>query len=354
MSGGVDSSVAAALLVEQGYQVIGMMLRLWNERGREIENRCCTPESMALARRVAAQIGIPFYAVDAQQAHYHAVVESFIEGYTAGETPNPCLGCNRHVRWGLLLERARALGAEYLATGHYARVKKDAQGKFHLLKSKDLIKDQSYVLHVLDQIQLSQTLFPLGELTKPQVRQKALKLDLPVAERSDSQDLCFLGGEDYREFLLRNAPEVRKPGIILTQSGMELGTHSGLAFYTIGQRKGLGISSSKPIYVIAKDLKRNALIVGPAEQLGNNRLTASNINWISGKPPEEPFQSQVKIRYTAQPAPAVVSLMQGLKAQVYFENNLRDITPGQAAVFYDEDECLGGGIILAESLHDFM
>ena len=247
MSGGVDSSVAAALLVEQGYLVIGMMLRLWNESGRLVENRCCTPESMALAKRVAVQLGIPFYAVDAQQAHYEAVVNTFVDGYRSGITPNPCLACNRHVRWGFLKDRAMALGASYLSTGHYASIKKDEKGEFHLHKSSDAAKDQTYVLHVMDQEKLSGTLLPLGEMTKSQVRQKARDFNLPVAERSESQDLCFLGGEDYREFLVRNAPEVQNPGLILDKEGNRLGHHSGLAFYTIGQRKGLGIESSKSL-----------------------------------------------------------------------------------------------------------
>ncbi len=209
MSGGVDSSVAAALLVEQGYEVTGIMLRLWSECGREAENRCCSPDSMAIARQVAARLDIPFYVVDAQQAHYDAVVRTFIDGYYAGYTPNPCLSCNIHIRWGFLLQHARLLGADWMATGHYARL--DWQdNRLRLLVAKDSTKDQSYVLHSLTQNQLSQTLFPLGNLTKIEVRQIAREHGLPAAERSESQDLCFLGGEDYRNFLLRIAPQTYK------------------------------------------------------------------------------------------------------------------------------------------------
>src|SRR5512143_676117 len=219
MSGGVDSSVAAALLQEHGYAVTGMMLRLWSESGREADNRCCTPVAMALARRVAARLGIPFYAVDARQAFHGTVVSYFLEGYAQGLTPNPCLVCNRQVRWGLLLEHARALGADYMATGHYARLRPGENGTIQLLRAIDSAKDQSYVLHVLDQERLAQARFPLGEYTKPQVRELARRFNLPVAERSESQDLCFLAGGDYRQFLQRHAPQVEMPGPIFDRQG---------------------------------------------------------------------------------------------------------------------------------------
>ncbi len=345
MSGGVDSSVAAALLVRQGYDVVGMMLRLWSEPGKEFSNRCCTPAAMAMARRVSAQLGIPFYAVDAKEVFREKVVQFFIDSYTQGDTPNPCLVCNRQVRWEFLLQRALALGASLMATGHYVRLERDDQGGARLLKAVDSLKDQSYVLHVLGQEQLAHAVFPLGEYTKPQVRQLARDFGLPVAERAESQDLCFLAEDDYRSFLQRNAPGIENPGAILTREGKEIGRHQGLAFYTIGQRKGLGVPSMVPLYVLEKDIQNNSLIVGSLEQLGKRMLTAGRLNWISGEAPGQKFRAQVKIRYKAQPAWAEVTLLPGAEAQVSFDQPMRDITPGQAAVFYDGEYVLGGGII---------
>ena len=295
MSGGVDSSVTAALLKQQGYQVIGMMLRLWSEPGKDAVNRCCSPDDLALARRIAAQLDIPFYAIDAKDIFYQNVVRPFIDDYAHGVTPNPCLNCNRRIRWQFLLDRALALGADYLATGHYARLRmqnsnlpSNSKTIFELLRGIDRSKDQSYVLHILNQEQLAHALFPLGAYTKTQVREMAVDFNLPVAQRDDSQDLCFLGGDDYQNFLIRNAPQVVKPGPITYLDGEQIGQHQGLAFYTIGQRKGLGIQSSHPLYVIKKDVMTNTLFVGPREQLGKNNLTTGEVNWISGIAPEQP------------------------------------------------------------------
>ncbi len=348
MSGGVDSSVAAALLKEQGFDVIGMMMRLWTEPGSEAENRCCTIDSMNLARNIASQLDVPFYAIDAKDVFRSTVVEYFIDGYTEGITPNPCLICNRRIRWGFLLKRALALGAEFMATGHYARVSRGGgagRKQLKLLKAVDENKDQSYVLHVLNQQQLSHALFPLGEFTKPQVRDLARKFNLPVAERSDSQDLCFLGHGTYREFLERNAPDALHPGPIIDDQGEEIGRHNGLAFYTIGQRRGLGIAASHPLYVINKQSQNNALIVGPKESLGKSELSARDVNWIAEKAPDQPFRAQVKIRYKAEPAWGQVTPQEQDHVQIKFDEPLRDITPGQAAVIYDGENCLGGGII---------
>jgi tRNA-specific 2-thiouridylase len=347
MSGGVDSSVAAALLVQQGYDVIGMMLRLWSEPGSEHLNRCCTPDAMAQARRVSAQLGIPFYAVDARDVFRDTVVDYFINGYAQGITPNPCLVCNRSIRWSFLLDRALSLGAQFMATGHYARLFSAGDGNIQLWRAIDLHKDQSYVLHVLGQAQLAHALFPLGAYTKPQVRQLARDFALPVAERPESQDLCFLGPDDYRAFLGRMAPLLHRPGPILDPQGRLLGEHQGLAFYTIGQRKGLGVTSSVPVYVLQKDIDNNTLVVGPREALGQCELWTEKVNWVSGGPPGSEFRAQVKIRYKAAETWGLVTLLDNGGVRIRFEAAQRDITPGQAAVMYRDDICLGGGVITA-------
>lgn len=346
MSGGVDSSVTAALLKQQGFDVVGMMLRLWSEPGTEADNRCCTPDAMAQARRVAAKLGIPFYAVDAKDTFFRNVVQYFIDGYSQGITPNPCLECNRQVRWQFLLQHALALGATHLATGHYARLAKDEEdGVFQLLRALDRSKDQSYILHVLDQEKLQHALFPLGNYTKSQVRQMARDFDLPVAERADSQDLCFLAGHDLQGFIRRNTVEEIKPGLILNRQGERLGEHKGLAFYTIGQRKGLGIAHPEPLYVLDKNITENTLIVGTKDELGRLELTAEKVNWVSGKTPPFKFNAQVKIRYRANEAPATITLLEDARIHIQFDEPVRDITPGQAAVIFDGEICLGGGII---------
>lgn len=345
MSGGVDSSVAAALLKEQGHEVIGMMLRLWSEPGKQALNRCCTPESMSLARRVAGLLDIPFYAIDVKEMFFEEIVTSFIQGYAQGITPNPCLNCNRYIRFGYLLNHARSLGADYLATGHYARLQVDDAGVYHLLRGIDTQKDQSYVLSILNQSQLAHTLFPVGGYTKIDIRHLANKFKLPVAQRIDSQDLCFLAGDDYRNFLNRNRPDIFQSGQIVSIQGEVLGKHTGLANYTIGQRKGLGIASSSPLYVIDKDIKTNQLVVGRQDELGKSSLCAAQVNWISGNPPAQGFYASVKIRYRAKEAPAFIIPVSADQINIEFDQSLRDITPGQAAVIYNGEECLGGGLI---------
>jgi tRNA-specific 2-thiouridylase len=344
MSGGVDSSVAAALLVEQGYEVVGMMMRLWSEPGREGSNRCCTPDSMAQAKQVAAKLDIPFYAIDAKNVFYDRVVQFFIDGYTQGVTPNPCLVCNQQIRWEFLLNRAQAFGAQFMATGHYARLLHES-GRIQLLKAVDQNKDQSYVLHVLNQKQLSKALFPLGEYEKPEIRQLAREFDLPVAERADSQDLCFLGDGDYRDFLRRNAKQNPVEGKIINTQGQVLGTHQGLEMYTNGQRRGLGLSAPHPLYVINKNQKHNTLMVGTKEELMQQNMKVKNLNWVSIDALNMPFNANVKIRYTAQERPARIKPDKNGNAEVEFRNPIPGITPGQAAVFYQGDTCLGGGII---------
>jgi len=345
MSGGVDSSVAAALLKEQGYEVVGMMMRLWSEPGKEESNRCCTPDSMAQARRVAAILDIPFYVIDAKDVFRETVVEYFLEGYARGETPNPCLVCNRKIRWTFLLDHALTLGAEYMATGHYVRIRRDENGRSELLRAVDRSKDQSYVLHVLGQDKLKHALFPVGDHPKTEIRAIAEKHGLPTASRKDSQDLCFLAGEDYRNFLQRNAAEILKPGEIVTRDGNSLGGHTGLANYTIGQRKGLGLASPVPLYVLGKNAESNTLIVGTQDELGSLELTAHDVGWVAGDVPSEPFRAEVKIRYTAKEADALVTPIDENQVQVRFDAPQRDITAGQAAVFYQGDVLFGGGLI---------
>jgi tRNA-specific 2-thiouridylase len=283
--------------------------------------------------------------VDAKSVFRETVVQYFLDGYARGETPNPCLLCNRQIRWTFLLDHALALGAEFMATGHYVRKMKDEDGRMKLLRAVDPSKDQSYVLHVLTQEKLRRALFPVGDYPKTEIRKIAEAFGLPTASRPDSQDLCFLAGEDYRAFLQRNAAEMLKPGEIVTTDGRVVGHHNGLPNYTIGQRKGLGLASPVPLYVLMKHATRNTLVVGPADELGFMALTARDVNWISGAAPTEPFHAEVKIRYTARPAGAWVTPLNGEQAQVQFDLPARDATPGQAAVFYVEEEVLGGGII---------
>jgi tRNA-specific 2-thiouridylase len=347
MSGGVDSSVAAALLVEQGYDVIGMMMRLWSEETMAggAHNRCCTPDQMADARRIADKLGIPFYVLDTKEVFRTKIVEFFIDQHRQGVTPNPCLECNRHIRFDWLLKNALALDANYLATGHYARIDRDASGRYRLKKGVDDHKDQSYVLSVMGQEQLRHTMFPVGDFPKTEVRKIAEKFGLPTASKKDSQDLCFLGDGDYRRFLRAYAPDAMNAGPIVRKNGEVIGQHEGLANYTIGQRKGLGIFASEPLYVLGTNPAQNVLVVGTADELGQSSLTAKRVNWISGDIPTEPFYAEVKIRYKAKPVVGLIQPIGADRFSVQFDIPLRDITPGQGAVLYDSDVCLGGGII---------
>ncbi|MGQ9490834.1 MAG: tRNA 2-thiouridine(34) synthase MnmA [Anaerolineae bacterium] len=368
MSGGVDSSMAAALLVEQGYEVIGVMLRLWSEdlspqpislAGKEVAesllleearaglrpNRCCSLESIRDARAVADRLAIPFYVINAEQPFKENVVDFFVREYVAGRTPNPCLACNRRIRFGFLLAYARSLGASYLATGHYARIRRGPDGRYQLWRGADRSKDQSYVLSVLGQAELAQALFPVGEYTKLEVRALAAARGLPTASRVESQDLCFIADGDYRRFLTEHAGQAIRPGPILDRQGRQLGTHRGLPFYTIGQRGGLGIAAAQPLYVLALDVARNAVIVGTAAELGQRWLRAEQVNWIAGQPPSSPLRAAVQIRYRAEAVPATI-LPRPDAVEVHLSEPLRAITPGQAAVFYDGEICLGGGIIV--------
>lgn len=358
MSGGVDSSLAAALLREQGHEVIGVMMRLWAETGPGTgsSNKCCSLEAVNDARRVADLLDIPFYLINVEQPFKQRVVDFTVASYLAGETPNPCVQCNRHIRFDYLYNYAMSLGADYLATGHYARVavnskelgarSEEKTKDYALLTGLDPAKDQSYVLHVLTQEKLAHVLFPVGEYTKPRVRELAAARGLPTASRHDSQDLCFLADGDYRRFLRDWSPEgAIQPGPVVDSSGRTLGQHDGLPFYTIGQRKGLGIAAPEPLFVLRLQPADNTLVVGPASELGRDRLTAHSVNWIAGAPPHDAIPVQVKIRYKARPVEAVVTPLPANRAAVQFAQPLRDITRGQAAVFYQGEVCLGGGLI---------
>ena len=343
MSGGVDSSVAAALLVEQGMDVFGLMMRLWGA-GPDRRNRCCSPEDLAIARSLADQLGIPFHILEAQERFKKCVVDPFIDGYAKGLTPNPCLICNRLIRWGTLLHQAHEMGATHLATGHYARLEM-CDGKYLLLRGRDRLKDQSYMLSVLNQDDLAYTLFPLGEYTKDEVRQHAKRMNLPIAEKPDSQDLCFVTDGDYRDFLRRQGVRLPPPGPIVDQMGHILGQHQGLTNYTIGQRRGLGIAMSHPLYVIEKVLSSNTLVVGPLDVLGRDQFLAGPVNWVKGEPPEESLPVNVQVRYKANEVKAKIKFLQDGFVEVKLSEPIPDITPGQSAVFYNGEVCLGGGII---------
>lgn len=372
MSGGVDSSVAAALLKQQGYDVVGIMLRLWSEPAAHEdacvdlshENKCCSEEAVYDARRVAQKLDIPFYLVNVETPFQQTIVDFFYDEYAAGRTPNPCLQCNKTIRFTLLLERALALGAEYLATGHYVRVDDDpTTGLRRLRRAVDRQKDQSYMLHLLDQHQLRHAMFPLGELTKPEVRVLAEQFALPVAAKAESQEICFVAGNDYRGFVQRYAamraeraaepvgvPAGMTPGPLLNQAGEQLGEHTGLANYTIGQRKGLGITSTEPLHVIKLDAAKNAVIVGPAKALEKVSFTVHAVNYPRGFVPAEPFEAAVRIRYKAAEIPAVITPLPDGRAHVALSLPQRAITPGQAAVGYGGatgDEVLFGGLIEA-------
>ncbi len=349
MSGGVDSSVAAALLIEQGYDVQGVMMRLWAESvpGKQAKNACCTPSAVSDAQHVAKLLGIQLHLIDMGETFKRWVVQPFITAYAAGLTPNPCLLCNRRVRLGALLPYALAQGANYLATGHYCRIGRDQQGRYTLLRGVDDKKDQSYVLHMATQAQLDHLRFPVGIYEKPHIRRKAAALGLPVAEKPESQDLCFVA-DDYRHFLQRQAPGIVQPGPIVRLDGTVVGQHSGLPFYTIGQRKGLHLAAGEPLYVVAIRPAENTLVVGTADELGRSTLIAEQVAWIAGEPPAAEATITAKIRYKAPDVPAKLTPLDKWRWLVQFDRPLRDITPGQGVVFYAGERCLGGGSISRE------
>ena len=354
LSGGVDSAMAAALLIEGGHEVLGLTMHLWQEppeAGTDTAHGCYAsdvtlPASVHNAQRVADALGIPMHVFDARRPFKQLVVDVLLADYGRGRTPNPCLYCNRHIKFGLLLHTALELGAQRMATGHYARASLAPNGHaWQLLKGADTKKDQSYVLCMLGQYELSRVRFPLGDMTKSQVRSMARARQLPAAHAEESQDLCFVPDNDYRRFVRRYAPQAFVPGPILDSQGREIGLHRGLASYTVGQRRGIGIAAPEALYVLRLDVERNALVVGPRRELGAKSLIAEDVHWVSGRAPGTPISITVKIRYKARLARATVTPLPGACAAVHLSEALRDITPGQGVVFYDGNVVLGGGLI---------
>ena len=338
LSGGVDSAVAAALLVEQGYDVIGATLHLWAERGSG------DVDAERLARRVAEMLDIPFHLINAESAFKERVVDYFVAEYGAGRTPSPCVLCNRFVRFGFLLDRALAMGATGVATGHYARVRRSGE-RYQLLRGRDSGKDQSYFLHALSQRQLSHALFPLGELTKVEVRAIARERGLPVAGAPESQDICFLAQPDYRRFLAAYAPDLFRPGPIRDSSGRVVGQHRGLPGYTVGQRKGLDVPASEPLYVLTVRPAENTLIVGTADELGQEECVVEKMHYVSGETISTPFRSTAQVRYRARPSAVTVTPLGSDGIHARFSSPQRAVAPGQFLVLYDGDVVLGGGAI---------
>jgi tRNA-specific 2-thiouridylase len=359
MSGGVDSSTVAAMLRAEGHNVVGLTMQLWNQRrlaSREgmpqsVSGRCCSLDDVYDARRVAETIGIPYYVVNHEERFERDVVRPFVEEYLSGRTPIPCSLCNNHLKFDQLLIVARQIGAERVATGHYARVQyDDSRGRWLLKRPVDKSKDQTYFLFGLTQEQLSRTLFPLGGMTKPEVRELARRYGLVIAEKPDSQEICFVPGGDYKAFLNaylaeQGAPLLETAGEMVTSDGRVIGEHGGVHNFTVGQRKGLGVATGSPLYVIQIKNDTRQVIVGSDEELYSRSLCAGGVNLISVAELREPMRVAVKIRHKHQPAPAVIESAGRDRIRVTFDEPQRAITPGQAAVFYDGDIAVGGGWI---------
>ncbi len=351
MSGGVDSSVAALLLKQDGYDVVGITMRLWvdpqAEERSSIEMRgCCSLEAVNDARRVADALDIPHYMLNMKEPFYKNIVGNFTTAYLQGKTPNPCIECNRSLKFSLLLEKVRALGFDLLATGHYCRIDYNGTtGRYRLLKGRDEQKDQSYMLYMLGQKELPYLLFPLGGMTKQEIRGIAKANKLRVADKRESQEICFIPDNDYRAFIERESPQSLQPGDIVSTTGHKLGRHRGIAFYTVGQRKGLGLVSVNPVYVVKIDAERNLVIVGEEKDTFSRGLIAGKLSFVSGIMPEAKIEVQVKVRYRAPAVPAILFPPEGDRVRLYFKQAQKAIAPGQSAVFYCNDEVIGGGII---------
>jgi len=351
MSGGVDSSVAAAVLAEQGHEVIGLSMQLYDQReGHAAFGTCCTIDDLHDARRVASALGIPHYIVNFERQFEDHVVSNFVNEYLAGRTPIPCAHCNSDLKFASLLDRARAFGADVVATGHYARVERHADGSYRLRRGADDDKDQSYFLFSLTQPQLAGASFPVGAWRKDDVRAYARARALPVADKADSQEICFVPDGDYARFVETRASEggsgtAGRPGAVVDRAGQVLGHHGGVHRFTVGQRKGLGLSTGVPLYVLALRPHDRTVVVGPREALEDTRLRATRVNWIAGDPPTGSLQVKAQIRHRHRPAPARVRALADDRAELEFDTPQSAIAPGQAVVFYDDDTVVGGGWI---------
>jgi len=350
MSGGVDSSVAAAVLLEQGYEVVGLTMQLWPREAEACPGTrgCCGWEAVEEARRVAQTLGIRHYVLDLREAFQRRVIDPFCDSYVRGLTPNPCILCNTHVKYGELLRRAEQIGAPRLATGHYSRLQRDEKtGRWALLRAVDETKDQSYALYDLSQEQLSSALFPLGEMTKAETRLKAAALDLPVAGKPESQQICFVSEGSYGEYVARLRPGTARPGPIVDREGRQIGRHRGIPYYTIGQRQGLRIARERPWYVIAIDAETNRLVVGEEEDLMARGLMMQQVSYVAWAGlPSEGAEVAVKIRYAGSPAPCR-AFAEGEGVRLEAAQPLRAVTPGQAAVCYYGETVVFGGVIAA-------
>ena len=345
MSGGVDSSVAACLLQEQGYDVVGSHMNLVHLDG--VEHGCCGPAARADAAEVARIAGFPFEIVDLSGEFAAAVIDDFVSEHEAGRTPNPCARCNGEIKFGAFLRRADELGVDFVATGHYVRTAADPDGRWHLNRGEDTAKDQSYMLHMLGQSQLSRSLFPIGGLAKSATRALAERFGLPVAFKPDSQELCFAPSGDAGGFVRSIAPHLGRSGEVVDVEGRRLGTHDGASRYTIGQRRGVGVALGAPAYVIEVDAMANRVVIGPRELLARRRLIADRVSWVAGGPPAEGvFEADVQIRYRGDVTPAVIEPKSAGVIHVEFRSPQRAVAPGQSAVIYRGDELLGGARIL--------
>ncbi|MBO5347461.1 MAG: tRNA 2-thiouridine(34) synthase MnmA [Lachnospiraceae bacterium] len=350
MSGGVDSSVAAYLLKEQGYHVIGVTMQIWQEEDRcstEENGGCCGLSAVEDARRVAEKLGIPYYVMNFRKEFKEKVMDYFVEEYLKGRTPNPCNACNRYIKWEALLNKARAIGADYIATGHYAQIKQLDNGRYVIQNSVTAEKDQTYALYNLTQEQLKATLMPVGAYTKDEIRAIAEKLELPIAKKPDSQDICFIPDGDYGAFLEREAFE-RLPGKgkFINNTGQVLGEHKGFTHYTIGQRRGLGVAAGHRIFVTRLDVERNEVVLGEHEELFSTHLTCDHVNWMAIPGIVDPYECIAKIRYAHKGTACILEPMEEGRLKVTFKEPVRAVTPGQAVVFYENDYVLGGGSIL--------